>query len=339
MEKQPLLSVIVPVYNTGDFLPRCMDSLKRQVYGNLEIILVDDGSKDESGALCDQYAAGEGNVTVLHKENQGLGYARNSGLDVARGEYVTFLDSDDYVDQDMYSSLISAMIAENAQAAFCDFCHVRSDGAKVVSASAINEGVYTGLELAACMLGAAPESKTDCDFDMSVCKGVYSRKIIGQYNIRFCSERKTICEDLIFNMEYLPKVANAVYVKKGFYYYCENAGSLTHRYIMDRLRKEKALYEQVITVTDEWLDKQRLRLDRLFLARIRMTIRQEVFRGKDIPLCSKLKEIERIAEDTTVRAVIESYPVRRNTLKLRVFHTFLKCKCILGMYILIKLNG
>lgn len=340
MEKQPLLSVIVPVYNTGKYLSRCMDSLKRQVYGNLEIILVDDGSKDESGALCDRYAAEERNVIVLHKENQGLGYARNSGLDAAHGEYVTFLDSDDYVDENMYSHMIAEMATQNTETAFCDFCHVKSDGTKVLSESAIRAGAYTGFELAASMLGAAPEAGSDFDFDMSVCKGIYSRKIIEENNIRFCSERKTICEDLIFNLEYLPKAASVVYVKRSFYYYCENAGSLTHRYITDRLQKEKQLYEQVMFVAGVWLDdRQRQHFDRLFLARIRMTIRQEVFRDGEKSLRAKLMEIKEITKDATVRSVIEQYPLERNPIKLRIFHTFLKRNCILGMYLLIKLNG
>lgn len=339
MERMPLLSVIVPVYNTKEYLSRCMESLTHQKCTGIEILLVDDGSQDGSGALCDSYAQREENVIVIHQENQGLGFARNAGLNAARGQYVTFLDSDDYVDEDMYACLIGKMISEGADAAFCDFCHVKKDGTRIGKEATIREGVYSGAELAAAMLGAAPQSKADFDFDMSVCKGVYSRKVIEENNIRFCSERKTICEDLIFNLAYLSKAADVVYIKKSFYYYCENEGSLTHRYIAGRLCKEKQLYEQVLAAAQWLTEQQRLRFHRLFLARVRMTIRQEVFRSQKTAFGEQLKAIRGIAEDDLVQAVIRGYPIGQNPIKLRVFHTFLKRRWVLGMYILIRLNG
>ena len=92
-----MLSVIIPVYNVQDYLARCVDSVLAQTYTDLEIILVDDGSIDESGDMCDEYATGNERIRVVHKLNGGLSDARNAGLDVARGDYVTFIDADDYV--------------------------------------------------------------------------------------------------------------------------------------------------------------------------------------------------------------------------------------------------
>lgn len=104
MEK-PLISVIVPVYNILEYLPRCVNSLKAQTYENIEIILVDDGSNDGTGELCEELAKGDGRVRVFHKENGGSSSARNLGLDNAKGEYIGFVDSDDYVEPDMYEYL------------------------------------------------------------------------------------------------------------------------------------------------------------------------------------------------------------------------------------------
>lgn len=112
-----MISVIVPVYNTKAYLKRCVDSLLGQTYGDMEIILVDDGSTDGSGELCDSYAAMDGRVRVFHKENGGSSSARNLGLDNARGEYIGFVDSDDYVDPDMYEKLYTGIREYRVRAA------------------------------------------------------------------------------------------------------------------------------------------------------------------------------------------------------------------------------
>lgn len=102
MEAQPLITVIVPVYNVEKYLRRCLDSIIRQTYQNLEILCIDDGSIDNSGEICEQYAARDARIKVIHQENQGLSTARNRGLDAAEGEYIAFVDSDDYILEDMY---------------------------------------------------------------------------------------------------------------------------------------------------------------------------------------------------------------------------------------------
>ena len=106
--EMPLISVIVPVYNIMDYLPRCVQSLRQQTYCNLEILLVDDGSTDGTGQICDQLAAEDARICVLHKENGGTSSARNMGIEKARGEFLGFVDSDDYVEPDMYMQLYRA---------------------------------------------------------------------------------------------------------------------------------------------------------------------------------------------------------------------------------------
>lgn len=114
---QPLISVIVPVYNVIEYLPRCVDSLRQQTYGNLEILLVDDGSTDGSGTLCDRMAAEDCRIRVFHKENGGSSSARNLGISQAKGAYLGFVDSDDYVDKEMYELLYTAIESFGVRAA------------------------------------------------------------------------------------------------------------------------------------------------------------------------------------------------------------------------------
>jgi len=120
-EKQKLISVIVPVYNVERYLEKCLDSIIGQNYRQLEIMLVDDGSKDKSGEICDRYAAADGRIKVIHRENGGVSAARNSGLNIATGEYYGFADSDDWLESDMYQILQNDLAGEGADIAVCGF--------------------------------------------------------------------------------------------------------------------------------------------------------------------------------------------------------------------------
>ena len=126
MKKTPLISVIVPVYRVEKYLDRCLRSIAGQTYRNLEIILVDDGSPDGSGAICDAWAERDSRIRVIHKENAGAGAARNTGLDVATGDVVSMIDSDDYLEIHMYEHLLSLM-TEDVDIAECDICWTQQD--------------------------------------------------------------------------------------------------------------------------------------------------------------------------------------------------------------------
>lgn len=115
------VSIVVPVYNVGKYLKRCINSLINQSYSNLEIILVDDGSKDDSGAICDEYSLLDARIEVIHQENKGLSGARNSGIDIATGEYIAFIDSDDYVSEYLIEKLLGLVTINNCDIAICRF--------------------------------------------------------------------------------------------------------------------------------------------------------------------------------------------------------------------------
>ena len=124
-KKVPLISVIIPVYNVEKYLNRCVQSVCNQTYHNLEIILVDDGSTDNSGKLCDEWAVKDLRIKVIHKDNGGLSSARNIGLDNAKGEYIGYVDSDDWIDMEMYSYLWTILKSYQVDVAFCDFYRFR----------------------------------------------------------------------------------------------------------------------------------------------------------------------------------------------------------------------
>ena len=125
---EELISIIVPIYNVENYLEKCIDSILKQTYKNLEVILVDDGSPDESGSICDKYKEQDNRIVVIHKTNGGLSSARNAGLEIARGNYIGFCDSDDYLECDMLEKLYHVSKSNNADIVICDFNSVSEDG-------------------------------------------------------------------------------------------------------------------------------------------------------------------------------------------------------------------
>ena len=124
----PLLSVVVPCYNVEKYLDKCIVSIVEQTYPNLEILLIDDGSPDNSGAICDTWQERDSRIRVIHKQNEGSSYARKTGVEIATAEYITFVDSDDWIDRNMYSDMMTALLSTNSDIVQCDFCIVHEDG-------------------------------------------------------------------------------------------------------------------------------------------------------------------------------------------------------------------
>lgn len=123
-----LISVVVPVYNVEHYLEKCVDSICHQIYKNLEIILVDDGSTDHSGSLCDEFAANDSRIRVIHKPNGGLSDARNAGMELASGEWWMFVDSDDYIAPDTAETLLRAAVENHCEIAVCNMVRIYEDG-------------------------------------------------------------------------------------------------------------------------------------------------------------------------------------------------------------------
>ena len=141
------ISVIVPVYKVEKYLPQCIDSILAQTYKDFELILIDDGSPDNCGKMCDEYAQRDARVRVIHQKNGGLSAARNAGIDMAKGEYIAFVDSDDYVSEEYLEKLYSCLVCNNADISICGMLSF-FDGKKLDSAESIKKDrtVMTGRE-------------------------------------------------------------------------------------------------------------------------------------------------------------------------------------------------
>lgn len=214
--KSPEISVIVPVYNVEKYLEECIDSLLAQTFKNLEIILVDDGSTDTSGQICDRYAENHPEIIrVIHKNNGGLSSARNAGMDIAKGRYLGFVDSDDAILPAMYEDLYN--LAKNHGADIIDSYILKWDNSINKKISGDIKGIISGEELF--------RSIIDMNSNSTVWNKLFKRELIG--SLRFIDGITN--EDLPFQCNLLLSQDVSVYVTDSAYYrYRETPGSITH---------------------------------------------------------------------------------------------------------------
>ena len=217
MDRKPLISVVVPVYKVEDYLGRCVDSLLAQTYENLEIILVDDGSPDGSGKICDAYAERDSRVRVIHKENGGLSSARNAGLDIAQGEYVGFVDSDDWMDEHTYEWFMDMMLQEDLKLV----CAGRYDysswtGEKKVGLCPVKREIISGEEMARRIF-------TWNNVDSAAGDKLYHRSLFQ--DIRY--PIGVVSEDIPVTYRVALRADRVGMLDKPVYYYFHRDGSIT----------------------------------------------------------------------------------------------------------------
>lgn len=209
------ISVIIPVYKVEEYLPKCLDSVINQTYKNLEIILVDDGSPDKSGAICDMYADMDSRITVIHKENEGVAKARNDALDIAKGDYIGFVDSDDWIEPDMYGFLIDNLIEYDTDISMCG--ETVYENGKIISSK--SDGAVSLLSQ-----DSAKKLTVKGGSIGLIWNKIYKKSILD--NVRFSSEYGC-SEDLIFVYQAVRHANNMVCVNKAKYNYFRREGGIT----------------------------------------------------------------------------------------------------------------
>ena len=211
-----LVSVIIPVYNVEKYLCRCVDSVLNQSYSDLEVILVNDGSSDNCPEICDEYAERDSRVKVIHKENAGLGYARNSGIEVCSGEFVMFMDSDDYLDDDAVQVLYQRIITDNSDIAIGKHVDVYEDGS--------TNGRFCGF-IEDRILSQSEIYSSMGKYAVSAWGKLYKREVLA--GIKYPSLK--CAEDLWVFPQILERCNTISIVNKTVYYYYQNSESITHK--------------------------------------------------------------------------------------------------------------
>lgn len=219
------VSIIIPVYNTGQYLYKCTKSVLNQTHKDIEVILVDDGSKEETAQICDEIAATDSRIRLVHKQNEGVSIARNTGLNMVTGDYVGFVDSDDWIDADMFDNLVREMETYGADIVMCDATTVWDNG-------------KTEADTFVCLPDSCILSKGDitpqCQLELagSSCRALYKACHLKTENIRFPAGLK-FSEDRIFNMITLGISKRLRYIKKSFYNRYMREGSCVNTFHND----------------------------------------------------------------------------------------------------------
>ena len=215
----PILSIIVPVYNAEKALRRCVDSILAQELTDFELIVMDDGSKDSSGAILDEYAEKDPRVRVVHKPNSGVSDTRNRAISMASGKYLQFVDADDWLVPEASLKLVRAAEEQNADMVIADFYRVVGERTSR-KGSIDTEGLITRNEFAEYM------ERSPADYYYGVLwNKLFRRDILEKYNLRM-DENLSWCEDFIFNMEYILHIENVYVLRFPIYYYVKTEGSL-----------------------------------------------------------------------------------------------------------------
>lgn len=266
-----MVSIIVPVYNAEKYLQRCLRSIQLQSYKNIEVIMIDDGSRDHSGKIMDTFAAGDSRFIAIHKENGGVSSCRNMGMQIATGEYFQFVDSDDWIPADSTKNLVEAMERDGSDMVIADFKRVVRN--HVSTKGHIDRtGFLTRTEFASYMMQAP------ANFYYGVMwNKLYRAEIIRNQKL-ICSDELDWCEDFQLNLEYLQYVNGVSVIHEPVYYYVKRKGSLVDTQVdfMSTVRTKKRLFEyyKVLYEDLDLYEKHKLRIQAFYVEFARDTRRK-----------------------------------------------------------------
>ncbi len=349
---QPKVSIIVPVYNAEKYLERCIDSLKNQTLEDIEIILVDDSSTDSSLEMCNKMALEDSRIKVIHKVNEGAGYARNAALEIASGEYIGFLDSDDFVEVEMFKTLYEKAMEYGSDLVMSGVLFVDgnmfSKEGECIRKTYFDKDTHFDTDESLKMLrmgivGATPDDVDDSKYGMSIWKNLFKAEVIKQNNITFRSEREILSEDALFMIDYISFIKKATGINEAFYNYCRNEDSISKAYKKDRFEKSLVFVTEVEKRFQKDINPEEYQvyINRFWQAMCRVLCSQEIMYAKDnnikyTDLKKRLKAV--CTHGFTVRA-LKSYPIGTLPLKQRVFAYGIKYRLYLLLKILVGLRS
>lgn len=289
--EQELVSIIIPVYQAEKYLMNCIASVKQQKYTKIEILLIDDGSTDSSLSICKKFAAEDPRVTLFHQENRGAASARNKGLDYAKGKYIIFLDSDDYLDKNAIVEMHGQMINTCADLCICGFSYKRLTG-ESKHVQCVNENCSYPINIFKSNFFWNLYDKTIL---FNIGTKLYRRDIIESNNIRF-SENMIVYEDIKFCLNYLEYIERVSLCKYTFYHYnLLNINSVTHQYKEDFWMSTEKYCDLLIEKIDDSINLKRAICINLFRAFIQECYNPQIekkdFQEKLKSNCFRYKQV------------------------------------------------
>jgi len=302
----PEISVIVPIFKVEKYLDRCVSSILNQTFKDYELILVDDGSPDNCGKMCDVYAAADPRIKVIHKENGGLADARNAGIDIAKGEYLAFVDSDDYIDLSFLEVMYNAVKSTGCMMAICNIEEFHEDGKhKSLYVASSSVKVLNGEEMYETLAQPAAWNK------------FYHRNIFD--NIRYPKGR--LFEDCFIYHLILEKLDKLVYVGKTLYYYYIRSDSIMHdEYKLKNTDIVDAVYERATFLDSHGHHEH---ADEAYLAMYtRLASAYTLLDKNDPGVRTRLNELKDLFDSCYNRIITDKHFSTKQKMKIRLFKWF-----------------
>lgn len=308
-DNQPLVSIIVPVYNAESYLRKCLDSILAQDIETLEIITVDDGSKDGSPSILDDYANEKG-IKVIHQKNEGPSKARNAGLDIARGKYVGFVDADDWIEPNMYSRMVDVAESEQADIVFCNILRNQNEKMRKYLPCGTYRGDDLPNQIFPLLISSIKEDVGNVTLRGATWCRIFRRELLEMQNIRFD-------EDLVYNEDGLfciqATLAARCYIYIGDDYLYHNRytpGSLTKRYIPNLWNRQKGMYEKLYKLVKRTTYDFSAQIDKKLLEIAIYCIENECKADTDATAGEAKKRIRNILDDKGLQKAIVNVPLK-----------------------------
>lgn len=304
----PLVSIVVPIYNAEKYLSRCIESLINQTLKELEIILVNDGSKDNSLAICREYAAADSRVVLIDKANGGVSAARNEGLRVSKGDFVGFVDPDDWVDIEMYKEMHAAAVSVEAEICMCNY--VKEIGGRtepiVMARSGIVEKEAVLDEILANIIAKPSFRSGETDIMGSVWRLLVKRDFLQKENISFY-EDVDFMEDLLFCVEIFLECNRVVIHKGAFYHYEVHGDSAVSSYKTGFYEKQQATFLKLTNLVERkgQLSSLKQRLDNRYIVIALLALANELHKDNPKSFGQKIAVIDTICRDERLAGILK----------------------------------
>ena len=334
---EPLISVVVPVYNVERYLDDCIESIRNQSYTNLEILLVDDGSTDSCSQMCDAWAEKDGRIRVIHKENAGLGMARNTGIQQAAGKYICFFDSDDYVAPDILSHACAAAEEHSSDVVLFGMTQVDDRGnvrraGNIEAKQTVFRGNDVQTKLLPDVINSSEKDVWVRNLPLSVCACLFSMELLRRTGWKLVSEREIISEDSYSLLQLYKDIRCAVVLPENGYFYRYNSTSLTQTYRQDRFEKTKGFYRKAkeLCCRLDYSENVIRRVQKLFFAFLLGILKQ--IAAAPLSVADRFRILDQIVRDDCVQEVLREVSPGSWNRKVRIMALLLRHRLTAGVF-------
>ena len=316
----PIVSVIVPVYNKEEYLEKCIMSLTQQTMREIQIILVNDGSTDNSLAVCNKFSEQDDRIIVLDNKNGGVSSARNSGMSLATGEYIGFVDPDDWVDLDMYQKMYEAILASQSEICMCNYVEEKPGSAKKVLVpykGTIDTADIT--TIVANMIAAPTLNSGEVTIMGSACRLLISNSLLKKHGVRF-DEEVSYMEDLLFCVEIFLFCERAVITEGAYYHYRVYPASTVGSYKPKFIEMHKEIYNkiQILLVKAGKACELHERMNIRYVNMAFASFLQETYKSNKHPVKEKMRTIKQICEDARLQGILQNISFDGYTLRKKM---------------------